>query len=210
MKKIKPLFIVDRDANLATEQVHPDAHWVIEGEGLATIKYDGTPALIKEGVLYKRWNRSLQKHNIREWRRSGKENVPPIEHFKSVPEGAIQLEAAPAPVTLHFPYWVPVGEDDQRFTEALNNAGSLPDGTYELVGPKVQNNKYSLGRHELWRHGSEVVEIPDLSYEGVRNFLASLNAEGIVWHRDNGDMIKIRRSHFDLEWKNRKGSVPIT
>ncbi|MBE4202286.1 hypothetical protein HJ090_08870 [Vibrio parahaemolyticus] len=61
MKKIKALFVIDRNVNMATRDVEPTSQWVIDDNAIATIKYDGTPALIKDGVLYKRWNRKIQK-----------------------------------------------------------------------------------------------------------------------------------------------------
>jgi len=202
MQKIKALFVVERSVQMVTRERNPEAEWVFNGDGVATIKYDGTPALIKDGILYKRWNRALQKKHVRAWKRSDKTELPPIEHFKEPPAGAIALENKPADVTLHFPYWVPVTAEDKFFNIAFEELTVKADGTYELVGPKIQGNMYELDSYQLWKHGTETIEINDYSFDGLRALFSNLNAEGIVWHRPNGDMIKLRRSHFNFDWKD--------
>jgi len=76
----------------------------------------------------------------------------PIRHQKLHLVAGYLFREAPDPVTGHWPGWVPVRADepgDRHHLEAFQ--GGLDDGTYELVGPKVQRNRYQLERHELWR-----------------------------------------------------------
>ena len=57
MKKIISLFMRNYDSDrLVRNEVTPGAEWVIEGEGKATRKYDGTCCLIKNNKLYKRYD----------------------------------------------------------------------------------------------------------------------------------------------------------
>lgn len=204
MKKINTLFVVDRATSLATQEVDPRSAWVLTGEGIATIKFDGEAAMIKDGKLYKRWNRKLTKKSATLLRKSGGELAVTLDMFKDLPEGAIALEDGPAPVTLHFPYWIPVVEGDNSnkiYFEALSELGELLDGTYELIGEKVQSNAHGITGHRLIKHGSETIEISDYSFDGLRGVLEQLNSEGIVWHHPDGRMAKLRRSHFNLHWR---------
>lgn len=205
MKKIKALFVIDRNVNMATRDVEPTSQWVIDDNAIATIKYDGTPALIKDGVLYKRWNRKIQKKHLRFWKADKKGFVPSLDMFVDVPNGAIQLEEKPAPISLHFPYWLPVDfndKADKKFASAFELLDVKEDGTYELIGEGIQGNVYELEGNKLVRHGSEAVKIQDYTFDGLKKFFSTLNAEGIVWHHPkDGRMVKLRRSHFNFEWR---------
>ena len=63
----------------------------------------------------------------------------------------------------------------------------FPDGTYELCGPKLQGNPEGFAEHTLVRHGTEVVD-PPRTWDGLRDFLASYDGEGIVFHHPDGRM----------------------
>ncbi len=178
MKKIKTVFVIDRELRRATEVVQEK--WVLDGEGKATIKFDGTSSMILNGVLYKRFD---------------------AKHGKTPPEGFMPAEAAPDIHTGHWPGWVAVKEtapEDKWHREAFS-AGPLEDGTYELVGPKVQKNKYGKTRHELIRHGSVVVDVPR-TREGLIGWLEANEHEGLVFHREDGRMAKLRRKDFGIKW----------
>lgn len=64
MKKIKTVFVIDRSRHRVTDVVFAD--WVLAGEGVATVKYDGTSVKSEKGVLYKRYD---AKHA---WRGDGR------------------------------------------------------------------------------------------------------------------------------------------
>lgn len=76
----------------------------------------------------------------------------------------------------------------------------LPDGTYELCGEKVQGNPENIVGHVLIPHGKDVLDITDLSFEGLRQYLEVTDIEGIVFHDKLSDkMCKIRKSDFGIK-----------
>jgi hypothetical protein len=89
MKKIKTVFLIDREVHCATEVVLEG--WVLEGEGLATIKFDGTSTMVKDELLFKRYD---------------------AKGGKTPPEGFVPAEAAPDIHTGHWPGWIKVSDTD--------------------------------------------------------------------------------------------------
>ena len=177
MKKMKTVWAISREKpRVATDIVQEP--WVLAGEGVATIKYDGTSCLIEGGRLFRRYDAKKGR----------------------APEGWVPCEPAPDPVTHHWPGWLPVDAADpackwhvEAFTEGLE------DGTYELVGPKVQGDRYGLARHELWKHGREAVEV-ERTREALIDWLSTHDHEGLVFHHPDGRMAKLRRKDFGLKW----------
>lgn len=178
MKKIPTVFVRDlsKQPALITPEWSPGCDWVRDGEGVATRKYDGTSCMVRDGKLYKR----------RELR---------------------QGDAAPADFESHgmdentgkTVGWVPVGDgpDDRWHREAFNGQ---ENGTYELVGPKIQGNKDHVEAHMLLRHGDEVRPDVPRTFQGLREYLMICEIEGIVWHHPDGRMAKIKRRDFGLKW----------
>ena len=155
--------------------------------------------------MWKRYDRKLTKQA--QSRHNRGEDLGPVrlELFKAPPEGFVPYEPQPDPVSFHWPGWVPVSESDPAdkwFREALSGLSEpLVEGaTYELVGPSLALNAYGLDRHQLWRHGQEVVALPDRSFEAIAAFLADHEIEGLVFHHPDGRMAKIRRKDFKLFW----------
>ncbi len=177
MKKIPTLYARDPlNRSRVMREVTPGCEWVLDGEGVATEKVDGTACLILDGVFYKR-------HRVK----PGK--VPPPVWFHHSINLSVQEGHG----------WVPVWEEDKWHLEAWDPG--LPDGTYELVGPKVQGNPYGLDRHVLVRHGRGVLEEVPTDYDYLAIWLkAERLSEGVVWHHPDGRMAKIRRRDFGLEW----------
>jgi hypothetical protein len=181
MKKIVSLFARDYDGNRQVfDSIVPGAEWVRAGEGLPTVKIDGTSCHVKDGKLFKRYD---------------------VKKDKIPPAGFVPAQD-PDPVTGHWPGWLEVGEgpEDKWHREAF--VGEFDDGaTYELIGPKVQGNPYKKERYELIKHGSWVFDAePPRTFEELKKWFAENVVEGIVWHRDNGDMVKIKRRDFGLKW----------
>lgn len=57
MKKIVSLFKRDYEmTRLVYNELVPGAEWVQDGEGIPTVKIDGTSCLVKDGKLYKRYD----------------------------------------------------------------------------------------------------------------------------------------------------------
>lgn len=182
MKKIISLFQRNYDGDrLVRDEVVPGAEWVLAGEGVATIKYDGTCCMVRGGHLFKRYD--------------AKRGKPP-------PPGFEPAEAAPDAITGHWPGWLPVGEGpgDQWHREAFALDPGLPDGTYELLGPKVQGNPERLDRHLLARHGAHTIGGFPRDYAGIRDALATMGIEGVVWHHPDGRMVKIKAKDLGLPW----------
>lgn len=180
MKKIISLFQRNYDGNrLVRNEVVPGAEWVINGEGVATAKLDGTCCMIRAGNLYKRYD--------------AKKGRQPPEGFEAAQE--------PDPITGHWPGWLLVGggPDDRWHREALENEGrSLSDGTYELVGPKIQGNPHLFPTHLLIKHGSITFSDVPRDFDGLKSWLLGFEYEGIVWHHQDGRLVKIKRKDF---WK---------
>jgi hypothetical protein len=191
MKKIISLFKRDYEGNRQVyNEVVPGAEWVIEGEGVATEKIDGTCCMVRDGKLYKRYD--------------AKQGKKPPENWEAAQD--------PDPISGHWPGWLPVGEgpEDQWFREGLAHTRKvklkleeeLRDGTYELIGPKIQGNPYSLDTHGLVLHGElRLYKVPPRDFDGLRGWLETYpEIEGIVWHHPDGRMVKIKRKDFGLRW----------
>lgn len=202
MQKIISLFKRDYRGNRQVyDEVVPGAEWVLAGEGIPTVKYDGTCCMVRDGRLFKRYDRKLTKAANKRKRR-GHKGPWGLQDFKPAPDDWEAAEAEANQHTGHWPGWVPVGDgpQDQWHREAR---GDQPDGTYELVGPKVQGNPHGLSDHRLWPHGerfSSITPNPPRDFSGLRKWLGAMLAEGIVWHHPDGRMVKIKRKDFGLPW----------
>ncbi len=98
----------------------------------------------------------------------------------------------------HYQHLTPVTENDKYHLEACEN--DLPDGTYELCGEKVQGNPENIVGHVLIPHGKDVLDITDLSFEWLCQYLEVTDIEGIVFHDKLSDkMCKIRKSDFGIK-----------
>ena len=174
MKKIISLFQRNYETDrLVRNEVVPGAEWVLAGEGVATRKWDGTCCMVRDGVLYKRYDAKKGK----------------------TPPAGFEPAQDPDPVTGHWPGWLIVGDgpEDRWFREA---ALPVVDGTYELCGPKVQGNPERLDAHTLIRHGAHVLPDAPRNFDGIRAYLEARTYEGIVWHHEDGRMVKIKRKDF--------------
>ena len=206
MKKTPSLYKRDYEGTRqALNEVVPGSEWVLEGEGTATLKIDGTSCRVRDGVLYKRYDRKVTKKVAK--RRKKDPNSPlTIEDFKSAPEGFEPCEPAPDFVTGHWPGWVPVDPGnpaDKYHCEAFQKMQAVnaeENGTYELVGPAIQANPYKLESHELWRHGEAKLPGAPRNFEGLRAYFEEQGIEGIVWHHPDGRLVKIKRRDFGFPW----------
>jgi hypothetical protein len=186
MKKIVSVFQRNYDGDrLIRDEVVPGAEWVLAGEGVATCKFDGTCCMVERGRLFKRHD---------------------MKRFAIVPAEWVACEDEPDPHTGHWPGWLPVGDgpEDQWFREAwanyLSGGAVPPDGTYELVGPKVQGNAEGIERHTLLPHGCEVHPCPR-TFDGIREYLRHKDIEGLVFHHPDGRMAKVKKKDFGLPRK---------
>ena len=190
MKKIPTLFerdfLEDHTAR-AKPIVTKGMEWVLNGEGIATIKLDGACCAIINGEFYKRYD---------------------AKHGKPVPDGAIKCQEEADPITGHLPCWIKCDRNnpaDKWFWAAYDCASRyllLTDGTYEAVGIHFQGNPYSLDYDHLIKHGLQPVIVPRNFY-GIKDWLANHNEEGLVFWKDGKPRCKIKRTDFGFEWNGR-------
>jgi len=182
MKKIPTLFERDwnGDRSRVTDKVNPKCQWVIDGEGVATRKLDGTSCLVRDGSLLKR--RELRDGDIEPF---GFE-LADYDHETKKRVGWVPVE--------------PANPADRYHVEAFTRSPGLADGTYELIGPKVQGNPENVPSHELVAH-TMAAEFPDAprTFEGLREWLADFDGEGLVWHHPDGRMAKIKLRDFGIK-----------
>ncbi len=180
MQKIETLFCRVDQSPLVTQEVTIGCEWVLRGEGTATEKYDGTCCAVIGGVLHKRHA---------------------LKMGKAMPEGWIHWSGREEQKSGHG--WSPVSmanSSDQYHLEASSTAGPMVDGTYELVGPKIQRNPYNLNYHQLWLHGRRNLYVVERSFAMLRSYLEMNLIEGIVFHSDVHGMVKIKRRDFGYAW----------
>lgn len=183
MKKIISLFQRNYDGDrLVRDEIVPGAEWVIAGEGVATRKLDGTCCMIRDGKLFKRYEV-----------KAGKTPPSDFEPANDADENTGKQQG-----------WRPVGDgpDDQYHREAMHNSPGLADGTYELVGPKIQGNPETFPVHTLCAHSDSGLRLPygpERNFAAIRAWLQLHPFEGIVWHHDDGRMVKIKRKDFGFK-----------
>jgi hypothetical protein len=184
MQKIISLFQRNYDGDrLVRDEVTPGAEWVINGEGTATRKWDGTCCMIKDGVFYKRYD---------------------AKQGKTPPEGFIPAQE-PDLVTGHWPGWLkvdPFNKADKWFLEGLaNTAVNIQlNATYELCGPKINANREGFDNHRLLIHGGYVINDAPRTHDELKVWFADIEHEGIVWHHPDGRMVKIKKKDFGYKW----------
>lgn len=188
MIKITTLFKKDpNNLALVINEVNPGNEWVLNGEGVATRKFDGTACAMIEGELYKRYD---------------------VKKGKSVPVGAIPCQD-PDEITGHWPHWVKCDRskpEDKYFWEGYDNffiepGAVLFDGTYELCGPKIQGNPEKFDKQTLVKHGAEIINSILPEFYWLQGYFKDKNIdiEGIVFHHPDGRMCKIRKSDFGIK-----------
>jgi hypothetical protein len=189
MQKIMSLFQRNYEPNSAGErkardEVVPGAEWVQNGEGIATRKWDGVAVLIKDQCAFMRFD---------------------LKTGRKKPEGFIPAQAAPDPVTGHWPGWVSAQTPAGKYVmeavlKALDQWVEVPDGTYEVCGPKIGTrhgaNPEKLTEHVLIPHGKDLVEDCPRTFTGLMEYLRDRSIEGIVWHHEDGRMVKIKKADF--------------
>lgn len=203
MKKTPLVFEYDFENEVITNKVKVGCEWVFSEDSVPTHKIDGTACLFKDGKLWKRYDRKLQFKYLGKFKAGDK---PDLSCFKTPPDGFVPCEEIYDPNTFHWPGWVPIdlnSKVDQYYVEGLNNTTDLIEGqTYELIGPKIGPNAYNLTEHKLVPHGKEVLDLKDVSFEGIKKYLTEHYIEGIVFHnKKDGRVAKITRRYFELFWQ---------
>lgn len=198
MKKIPGLFKRNYETHKIYDEVTEGCEWVIKGEGIATRKFDGTACLIKDGKLWKRYD---------------------CKQGRKMPVDGFACQMNPDPETGHWPWWIPITDNDKYYKEAFKRLeleytiagtkGKKPDGTYELCGPKVNGNPEGLSHHTLIAHGCEILKDCPSWFDVLPQYMIDKGIEGIVWYhhtvyRDcDGKMCKIKLKDFGIKRKGR-------
>ena len=182
MKKIQTLFVRDFDHNprFVTRQVTPGCEWVVDGEGTATRKWDGTCVRLDADGRW--WARREVKRG---------KNPPHAFQVAEIDETTGKQVG-----------WEPAEQSPfAKFLEEATADIEAP-GTYELVGPKINGNPEGFDRHTIVGHGWMPTDVADdfshvpTDYEGLAAWLSPRPYEGIVWHHPDGRMVKIKRRDF--------------
>lgn len=192
MKKIPTLFerqFINHKVERVLPNVTEGMEWVLSGEGVATVKYDGSCCAVFDGVLFKRYD---------------------AKRGKKAPEGAIPC-CPPDPITGHHPHWVKCDRNnpaDKWFFSAFDLGSDLIDGTYEAIGVHFRGNPYNIDNDILVRHGADIISEDNFtrSFEGIRDFLKNTYIEGIVFWKEKEPKCKIKRSDFRFPWNPPKRS----
>ena len=170
--------------------VTPGFEWVLAGEGIATVKWDGSCCAVFGGQFFKRYD---------------------AKHGKPIPKNAVKCQPEPDPITGHLPCWMPCSREDpgdkwfwaayDNYLKTNNITPAYLNGTYEAIGRHFRNNPYGLDYDTLIKHGQDVINVPR-SFEGIRDYLASHNIEGIVFWQDAKPQCKIKRNDFGFKWNS--------
>jgi hypothetical protein len=239
VKKIISLYQRNYDGDrLVRDEVVPGAEWVLNGEGTATRKWDGTCCLVQDGKLFKRYEVKRGKtpppdfipvNNVDEntgkqqgWRPVG--DGPEDAHHREAwlqplvvgVEGVWSQETPLHPRKFEFLRLTGWQDDtlhelrlslpevsgrfDYRPFLGRTKDCPCPEGTYELVGPKVQNNAEMFNRHLLLKHGCTILDEVPRTFAELRAWFAEpgRDIEGVVWWHEDGRMVKIKAKDFGL------------
>jgi hypothetical protein len=193
MKKIPTIFVRDPETNLrhVLNEWHPDCGWVRDGEGTATYKWDGTAVKIIDNEIWKRREIKPGKPIPPDFDQEGDED----------PNSGKRVGWMPCD---------PEAKEDRWHFEAYATwpDPDIPDGTYELVGPKVQGNPHVFKAHQLMPHGEHVIDGAPVDFDKLAEWMhrdtlfsrfgeeLSAGFEGIVWHHPDGRMAKIKVRDF--------------
>jgi hypothetical protein len=184
MKKIPTLFKRDfSNKGQIIPEYNDGTDWVLRGEGVATRKFDGMAALVRDDKLYKRYEVRPGKFTP--------SNFEMVDFDETTGKAVGWVEVG----------W---GSEDKYFREAI--AGYSPDhvdlldGTYELLGPKVQGNAEGVHVHILKLHAdADTLEDVPVEFEALKAWLAGRDIEGVVWRHPDGRMVKIKKKDFKLK-----------
>jgi hypothetical protein len=186
VKKIPTLFVRDpEDRAHVLDQVNPGCEWVLNGEGTATEKWDGTCVMLDFSDDW--WARREVKPG------------------KNPPAGWIEEDRDE--ITGKRVGWEPIEQSSfaKFHTEALERFdGTFHPATYELVGPKINGNRHRLLNHQIIRHGEDVVYAPR-TFDDLRDCLVDrehrTRSEGVVWWHPDGRRAKLKAKDFAAERK---------
>ncbi len=181
----------------AIDTVNPHCNWVFQGEGIATIKLDGSPVMLRKGT----------DDEFRLYQRLQTDKLPPAGSIQCDFRRDVQKAI----------WWVPA--TNKWLIEAYKDFAEhfeVIEGTYEAMGPKINGNRHKLDKHTLGIHGGIILAEGKYkrSFAGLKALLQNLSLstifncvtdvehhfyEGLVFHHPDGRMAKIKRKDFGYE-----------
>jgi hypothetical protein len=189
MRKIPTIFLRDpEDMRYVTKDPNPECDWVFAGEGVATRQYDGT--CVYHDVDGGWWARREVK--------PGKEAPDNFRRIETDETTGKTVGWEPIPQSPFGKYHAEAVEISEKLTEK----SQWLEGTYELIGPKVNGNPEKVNVHTLIKH--EFAPVTDFLDEGrtweriaeAMAFCRTDGIEGIVFHHPDGRMAKIKAKDF--------------
>lgn len=204
MQKIPTIFLRD-DKNMShvTQEINPDAAWVLEEPAVATVKKDGTNIrvhVVKDGLISKCVGVDKRRNP------SKKEKQAAEKAGEPAPEPTYVWAEPDAPADKH----IFAAVDAEDFS-------GWPPGAWpcEALGPKIQGGiesdtpelyPFSFRPQEVPDSPLNTVLPPDRLWEMLKAYLEVHPIEGIVWHGINGKMAKVKAKDLGLPWPpERKG-----
>lgn len=181
MQKIPTMFVRDesRPGHPVIDQITPACQWVLDGEGIATVKYDGTNVKIMGLGLYKR-----QKPTDRDY-----DNASYVACVRGNPADRWAWEA--------FDALVQEGEAPDGIYELVGPKIQRNPHRFDthLLLQVVPPRDVQLMTNQ---------PLSSRTFEGLRGYLTRYSGyEGIVFHHPDGRMAKIKRRDFGLSWPGR-------
>jgi hypothetical protein len=177
LQKIPTIFKRDySDTYQVLPEINPVCQWVFDGLGTPYRKFQGMAALIYNNIYYKR---AILKQD----------QVMPASFILCTYDHQSGKAFG----------WLPVSFDqaqDQYYAEAFDP--DLPEGTYELIGPKILGNPEKFPEHKLVNHICWPIALAERTYQEIKDFLSHYDYEGIVFHHGS-KMAKIKKKDFGLE-----------
>lgn len=179
MQKIPTMFERDETqrGHPVVDRIKPECQWVLDGEGIATAKLDGTNVKVEGGELFKRQKPKDRDYDEASYVPCRRDDPADRWAFEAFADGATdgiyellgpKVQGNPHGYKNH--YLVRVVPCDPQLT--------LPDG-------------YPVPR----------------TFDQIKSaFESGYINEGIVFHHQDGRMAKIKRRDFGLPWPIRKES----
>ena len=178
MQKISTMFVRDetKPGHPVIDQIKPECQWVLDGDGDATVKIDGTNLKIESGHLLKR-----QKPKDRDY-----DDAAYVPCDRGNPADKWAFEAFDRLPKIYDGIYELIGPKVQ------GNPHLRP--SHELISVVPPAAELRLGLIDCGR-----------TFEGIRLYLSETPIEGLVFHHPDGRMAKIKRRDFGLPWPIKEG-----
>ncbi len=174
-----------------TGRINPEASWALTDEGVvARRKWDGTCVLVA----------AVDNGLVVRTRRMVRDGAAPPPGFVPAERDERTGKTFGWEPSMQSSYAGPLNEAIDRFIAG----GHVPqEGTYELIGPKVQNNAEHLTEHRLERHDTATPikkglprdVTPDIALEYACSLVEDLHRlgwEGLVFYHPDGRRAKLK------------------